>query len=270
MAAQVKEHAVLVPTSQGPAGAVVCEPTGRSRATAMLLHTGGRSGRAGFNSEWANLSRRLCALGITVMRLDFGTEADSLMIGEKSFPFEPGDPTKNALDSVLLQDATAWFQERAGGHNLIVIGTCYGARLGLVLAAERKDVVATILVVPFLRRNYDHERTTWRGWSQKAQGGQSLADLDRAQSDPEDRIDPSVVAQSESALRRGPMSILVGEKDPDDPVALERTLSNRDFELAIEPGVAFYPGHLPDIQELVSARIIARVDRTLSSLGAAS
>lgn len=263
MAAGVAEHPVLVPTSRGPAGGIVCEPVGSSRAPLLFLHGAGRSGRSGFNSEWALLSRRLAALGATVLRVDLATEADSLTIGEELYPVDSSEPAKNEIDRLLLGETVAWFRERTDERDLIVVGSCYGARLGLELAAASAGVAATLLVVPFLRPSNQRNLTHWRERMLRVQRGEPTDDLDRRLPDPLARIDPDVLRTLDLALRRGPVWTLVGELDPDDPLALRELHADRDLEVCVEPGVALYPGNSPDLQELVIGRVAGRVGEAL-------
>jgi hypothetical protein len=63
--------------------------------------------------------------------------------------------------------------------------------------------------------------------------------------------------------------VLIGERDADEALALEHTLGDRGLELEVEPGVALYPGNDPDIQELVSDRVAARLQQVLDRHAAA-
>jgi dienelactone hydrolase len=263
--AKVEEHAVLVPTSQGPAGGIVCEPAGPSRAAVLFLHTAGQSGRSGFNSQWALLSRRLSALGTTVLRLDLGTEGDSLAIGEELYPIDSSEQAKVDIDRVLVQDCAAWFHDRMEGQDMIVVGSCYGTRLGLELAASDHDVAATLFVVPYIRVPDEGNRMRWQERMLKVRRAQPTDDLDLADGDPLDCIDPTVIDDFESALRSGPSWVLIGERDPGEMLALEWALGDPGLEVEVEPNVALYPGNDPDIQELVRDRVVARVRRLFDS-----
>lgn len=262
---ELTEHPVLVPTSRGPAGGIVCEPAHPSPAPLLFLHGAGRSGRSGFNSEWAILSRRLAALGTTVLRVDLGTEGDSLMIGEELYPIDSSEPEKNALDRQLVLEVVEWFLARTGGSSLLVVGSCYGARLGLELAAARDDVAATLMVVPFLRPCNERNLSRWRERMLKVRRGEPTDEFDRLDPEPLARIDPSVLEDFDGALRDGFVWILVGELDPADPLALPALFGERRLQLRVEPGVALYPGNDPDVQELVIDRVSARVARIVDS-----
>lgn len=255
------EHPVLIPTSQGPAGGIVCEPDGPSRASLLFLHTGGKSGRSGFSSEWALLSRRLAALGVTVLRLDFCTDGDSLMIGEDRYPVHAAVPTKVAIDRVLLRDVIGWFRERTGRRDLILAGACYGTRLGLELARSDPEVTATLMIYPFFRRNTDEDRARWRERMLTVRRGDSPDDLDQSDSESVERFDPDAIDALREAQASGLTWVLTGALDPDDPLVLERIMSSSRFEVEVVPDIALYPGNDPDIQELVSDRVTARVRR---------
>ena len=259
MAARVVEHPVLIPTTQGPAGGIVCEPAGRSRASLLFLHTGGKSGRSGFGSEWALLSRRLAALGVTVLRLDLSTDGDSVMIGEDRYPVHADLPTKAAVDRVLLRDAVAWFRERTGRPDLLLAGACYGTRLGLELARSDPAVRATLMISPFFRYNTDDDRGRWRERMLTVRRGEATGELDRGDPEPEERFDPDAVDAVRGALAHGTIWVLTGAADPDDPQVLARMLGDHRFEVEVVPDVALYPGNDPDIQELVADRVVHRL-----------
>src|SRR5205823_3473454 len=67
----VSEHAVLIPTSAGPVGAIVTEPRGASRLGVVLFPGGGDAGRSGINASWARAARAIADRGLTVLRFDY-------------------------------------------------------------------------------------------------------------------------------------------------------------------------------------------------------
>ena len=265
MAGPVEDHPVLIPTSQGPAGGIICEPRGRPRASLIFVHGAGRSGRSGFNSQWAVLSRRLAALGVTVLRIDLAGEGDSSTIGEERYPMDNSDPEKIVIDRALLSDAVAWFRQRTEGQGLIVAGSCYGARMSLELAATSPGIIASVLIVPYLWRPDQEYLSRWRERMLRVQRNQPTDDIDRL-GNSQERIDPMAVERLEATLGQGPAWVLIGERDVLDVLALEPVVADRGLEIAVEPGVALYPGNSPDIQELVSKRVVARIDRIIESL----
>jgi dienelactone hydrolase len=263
----VIEHPVLIPTSQGPAGGIVCEPAGPSRAALVFFHTGGHSGRSGFNSEWAVLSRRLALLGATVLRLDLSTEADSLMLAEEVYPGSGPTEERLTADARLVPDVGEWFHARTAGMDLIAVGACYGCRLALRLASIQA-VSATLMVVPYFRPNTDEDRGRWKERMLRVKANQPTDDLDALEPGGLAPLDPGVVDEFEAALRRGPAWILVGERDVTvDALALEGVFGDRGLEVDVEPGEGLYPGDGPPTQELVGDRIVARVSRCLDSAG---
>lgn len=265
MPGDVSEHAVLVPTSLGPAGGVVCESEGPPSAALLFLHTGGHSGRSGFNGEWTRLARRLAGVGVTVLRLDLATEADSSTIGAEAYGTGPSEE-KIAADCTLVRDACEWFQARTDeGLPLIVAGVCYGCRLALHLADVDPNVSTTLMLVPYFRGNSEEDRGGWKERMLRVQRDQPTADLDGGEPRRLDQVDPVVLGEFEAALRKGPAWILIGGLDAtDDALALGEALGDRGLEVDIEPGKALYPGNTPDIQELVSDRVLERVGRCLA------
>jgi|GEM_PF-4268232 len=259
------EQPVLIPTSQGPAGGIVCEPEGSPRAALILLQGGGRAGRSGFSSQWAVLSRRLAALGATVLRYDYWKEGDSSMITAERYPIGTHLSANVARDLALLRDVASWFLARTGGLEPIVVGYCYGARLGLELAAGLPSAASTVLVVPYLRRIEETDRANWTERMRRVHAGRQPEDqADRAQRSAVDLLDPVAVEAFERVVHRGPSWVLIGERDAGEAVALAEVLGDRGLEVEIEPDVALYPGNEPDVQELVRRRIEARVSRLLA------
>lgn len=263
MAGELSEHPVLIPTSRGPAGGIVCEPDGPPRAAVLLLHTGGRSGRSGFGSEWALLSRRLAGLGATVLRYDFCKEGDSAMIAIEDERVDSAITVKLATDLALLDEVAAWFRQRTPGLDLIVVGVCYGGRLGLDLAARLDAVSGTLLVVPFLRPVDEDNRERWRQRMEKVQRGEPVEEVERPAPGSAERLDRRVPEAFARALDGGPAWVLIGERDAGEALALAEPLGERGLEVVIEPGAALYPGNDPDIQELVSDRVTARLGQLL-------
>lgn len=263
MAESVEEHPVLIPTSQGPAGGIVCEPAGPARAAAIFLQGGGRAGRSGFNSEWARLARRLAGLGTTVLRFDFCTDGDSLTIGEEHYPVDSAVATKLAVDTVLIQEVVGWYRQRTGRRDLIAVGTCYGTRLGLELAKSDSGLAASLMIVPYFRRNTDEDRARWRRRMLTVRRGESTEQFDHDDLGPSEKLDRTAIEGLESALAGGPVWVLIGERDADDPVVLAQILGDRGLEVDVVPDIALYPGNDPDVQELVSDRVVARVSRLL-------
>lgn len=271
MPAGVREHPVLVPTSQGPAGGVVCEPAGPSRAALLFLHTGGHSGRSGFNSEWTALSRRLAPLGATVLRLDLSTESDSSMVAADVYPGSGPSEERVLADHRLVRDVGAWLHARTQGQGLILAGACYGCRLALHLAEHCAAVTATLMVVPYLRPNTADQRADWKERMLRVRRDQSTEDLDDFGPGGLEPVDPAILGGLGSALSRGPAWILVGERDAtSDALALGSAFGERGLEVQVEAGVALYPGNDPPIQELVADRVLERVSRCLDPPGAAS
>ena len=251
------DHALLVPTSRGPVGAVVSEPDGVRRAALALLQGGGRGGRAGVNAVWTGVARRLSELGLVVLRVDYSLEGDSHLIGpERGRDRAPG--WKGELDLELLREVIPWFRARAGGLDLFLAGSCYGGRLAMRLAAEEPALAGSLLIVPYLRS--PEGRSGWRARLRRVRSGGAPGPSDVG-------LDPKMVEVARRLLARAPGWALVGEKDAADVESLKRVLGSDGASLEIEtvPDVALYPVHYPQVQDEVSRRLVQRLERALTS-----
>jgi alpha/beta superfamily hydrolase len=258
MAVDLIESPVLIPTAQGPAGGIVCEPA-EPRGALILLQGGGRSGRSGFNSGWAVLARALAGLGVTVLRYDFWHEGDSSMITADRYPAGTDLASNVNRDRALLGDVAAWFRQRTEGLDLLVAGSCYGARLGLELAAQIEAVSLTMLVVPYLRRFEESQRGEWRERMLDVRRGRSEERSAGTERNEPDLLDPEATRSFEAALRQGGVWVLIGERDAGEVLELEAELADRRLELTVEAAAALYPGSDPQAQAVIRDRIAARL-----------
>ena len=140
----MNEHALLVSSASGPLSVIVTEPASSPRAAAVLLHGGG-SGRSGNNRVFVRLARALAELGIVVVRADYPGQGDSAGFGDAGT--RRGDAQG---DYAAIRDLFAWFRERSGDLDLILIGSCYGARVGSRFAAQDPRLAAVALMAPAL------------------------------------------------------------------------------------------------------------------------
>lgn len=240
----MSDHAVLIPTSEGPVGGVVSEPDGEGRAALIALPGHGRPARSGVNGFWARLARSLAERGVVVLRIDFSREGETLPIGEGG----SGQVWKRDLDLRLLAEVTPWFHGRTGGLPLDLTGVCAGSRLAIELAGREPEAISgTFHVVPHLRA--------------LVQPG------DGSRPDDVDPVDPHVVECFRAILDRRPSWILVGEDDSQDVPRLQRLLGPTRHQLEVEsvPGMALHFLDQPPIQEQVRRRLVARVAAALPS-----
>jgi dienelactone hydrolase len=242
----LSDHAVLIPTSEGPVGGIVSEPTGEQRGALIILAGWGRPARSGVNSFWTRLARRLAALGVLTLRFDYSREGETLPIGIGG----SGQVWKREIDLRLIKQAQRWLGERTGDIPLFLAGVCSGARLAIDLVGDRPDDFAgTFLIVPHLRRP---------------------AVLAAREQD-EETVDPDIVRALTASLARAPTWILQGEDDTEDLPRLRNMLpaTARDLEIEIAPGALHFLDQ-PDIQEQAERRLVARVERALSEVEASS
>jgi hypothetical protein len=248
----MSDSAVIVPTSLGPVGGVVSEPSGPVRAAMILLQGGARGGRAGVNAVWTRTARRLAELDVAVLRVDYAGDGESFMVVR-----EQGVRGKYETDRQIVVEAARWFRERAGAPELHVAGSCYGGTLAIALAAADAATTQLFLVVPYLRRFSDGP-----GWGERlrrVRRGVSPGTADDV------RLAPELIETFADVSARASTWILLGEKDPPEAFEVERNLAQRGTSIDIDvvPGMALYPVHYPDIQEEVQARLVARVEQAL-------
>jgi pimeloyl-ACP methyl ester carboxylesterase len=108
----------------------------------ILLHAGYMNMSANRNRLWVRLARRLSADGCHVLRLDFhGTGDSSGILTDRA--------SVQALDDVL---AGVDLLRQLGARRFILVGSCYGAQVGLRAASEIPDLVALCMLSPPLQR----------------------------------------------------------------------------------------------------------------------
>jgi dienelactone hydrolase len=233
------DHAVLIPTAEGPVGGIVSEPGGRARAALLLLGGYGRPARSGINSFWTRIARRLAGRGVVTLRVDYSREGETLPLGAGG----SGQAWKRELDLRILRQAASWFRGRAGLPPMVA-GSCSGSRFAIELAGQEPDAFAdTFLIVPHLR--------------EPAPPGSRVD----SGSDAPAPVDPLLVDCLETILARRPSWILVGEHDLEDVPRLLRLLPPTAHGLDVEilPGVALHFLDQPHIQDAVALRLVARI-----------
>jgi dienelactone hydrolase len=244
------DHPLLIPTSEGPVGAIVSEPPGDALAALVLFPGYGRPARSGFNSFWTRMARELAERGLVVLRADYSREGETLPIGEGG----GGQVWKTDLDQSLFGQVLPWFRDRLDGLDLLLAGSCSGARGTIEIAARLPDLVdRTFLIVPHIRVL----KGAGRGRGDGADGEPV---------DP-DAVDPGIVECLRANLERAPSWILVGERDTPDIPRLQQLLGPTAFDLEVEvvPGAALHLLDRPDIQEQVRRWLTARIEQALPS-----
>lgn len=259
----MREHALIVPTCVGPAGAVVTEPAGRQRGAAVVLHGLGPPARAGVNAVWTHLARDLAALGLAVLRFDFACEGDSTLAGTE---VERDIGWRRSTDLAMLRDIAPWFLDRAGERELFVVGSCHGGRVALEHAAHDPSVCGLFLVTPYLWHREPHLG--------RVPGDDEPPELTPVWANgPVLSTDTDIVGAFRTALSRGPVWVLTGEGGGEGEVEADHVLpfarrveeSGTTFELEVERGMAIHPVGHPEQQARVRRRVPSRVAGALAA-----
>jgi dienelactone hydrolase len=206
-------------------------------------------GRFGPDRRWARLARALAGAGVVVVRPDHPGHGDSGAV----------DPRR---EGEALGDLVAWFRQRAGDLDLLVLGSCGGAAPAASLAAVEPRVTGLALVVPFLRKRAFRRGNLARAWRllRRTMGLPSLA------------VDPAVREAVATAAVRVPVWVLVGAEDRSfgDVRALSRSLSARGLRLDLEvvPGRELHTSE-PENNRDARARVVRWVTRTVEGVAVA-
>ncbi|HEX6687808.1 MAG TPA: alpha/beta hydrolase family protein [Solirubrobacterales bacterium] len=264
--------AAILPTSVGPVGAIVSEPSGPPRGALVFLQGGGAPCRAGVNAAWARLARSLADRGIAVLRFDFIAEGDSTMVGE-DIPREVG--WRQNANLTILRELAPWFRARTGVDDLLLAGSCHGGRVALELAAEDPRVKGSFLIVPYLwnlppnllpgkqamrqkslpRASELFDRGSSDVQAQRAIQAEVEAVLDQTP------LEDNLVEICRRALEQGEIWILTGEGDSQKPVEMKERLgeSGERLEVEIVPGTIIHPVTHPEILAIVTERLTERL-----------
>jgi dienelactone hydrolase len=246
----LSDHAVLIPTSLGPLEGIVSEPPGGRQAALMLMQGSGRSGRSGINAVWTRVARDLSELGFVVLRADYlrNRESRSMVRGA---PGQAGARWDHELP--VRNEIAEWFRQRVDSPDLLLAGSCYGARVALHLAARNPAISGLFLLAPYLLNPYRRwQRLQRRFASRKPLAGK--------------RIDPVAASDLMQVIERIPVAMIFGERDEFDPVVLRQGLGAQAdaFELDVIPGLALHPVHSPEVQAAVLERTVGWASRMLA------
>ena len=122
---------------------ILTRPTTQANGTAVLfLHAGEQNLSCHRNRLWTRLARELATQGYHCLRIDFHGSGDSSGVLVD----------RDALGQVQsdVRAAVEWLTG-IGPRRIVIIGTCWGALVGLVAASNLPEVVRVGLVSPPLR-----------------------------------------------------------------------------------------------------------------------
>jgi dienelactone hydrolase len=245
----VSDHPVLIPTALGAVEGTVSEPDGGRDAALIFMQGGGAGLRSGLNSVWARMARELADCGVLVLRAEYWRREASTSSMIRGGTGAAGVPWTREVS--LRREIVEWFRQRSGCRDLWLAGTCYGARLAIDIAARDPAVTRMLLIAPYLGGS--DERPRWR-LHLRALNGASVST----------RIDRRAARDLRTVLGRMPVSMVFGEHDRFDALALERSLGTAGtaVDLDVVPGIAVYPVHSPEAQVAVLERTMrwARAD----------
>jgi pimeloyl-ACP methyl ester carboxylesterase len=225
---------------------MLTRPTVEPNGTGVLLLSGGvyvmSTNR---NQMFVHLARRLAALGYTVLRIDFRGVGDS---GGVISGYELDDPNgEDAAGAMRCLRAT-------GVDEVVVVGSCFGARSGLHAAAGDPALSAMVLFSPPIGDVAD---------------GDAPTDAD---------IGPQFTGQLRTLRSRNiPTLIIYGEQDRyfrDFCAALAGPLADL-FESGSPFQVATLPGHAHTLHRVASQQqctdravdwLAERADRTVKTV----
>jgi pimeloyl-ACP methyl ester carboxylesterase len=139
----VKQFPLYVEAPDGHVAAVVTVPDDDPRGVVLTLAGTGRHNLIG-STLCAQLSRRVTDLGLASARLDFIGVGDSPGIVPEWRLTDVGDATGQAR-AVL-----AAARQALGVERFVVVGTCYGSRVGLGLAGDPGCAGGVFLAPPIL------------------------------------------------------------------------------------------------------------------------
>lgn len=244
------DHPVLIPTSIGPFGGMVTDPGDAKAAAILLAGQGGR--RFGVNQLWTTMAWDLAERGLVVLRVDFpGGQGDS-SLAQKDGTVRP------------LREIVAWFRDRIDGRGMVMLGSCYGARLSAMIGSVEDDILGVGLLTP-----------TFVRWNKKDAESDSLGSKVRRRARKQigrwalQALDPLIVTAVLKAHERTQVWAMVGEKDyraMNDLARVKEVFQNEGqdpFEIEEIPGLILHTQPSLEGQQLTKDRVGAWVSRLL-------
>jgi pimeloyl-ACP methyl ester carboxylesterase len=267
---QPEELPVYVHSRGEGIGAVVTLPPGDSVTTGVILVAGRARDRAHRNGMWVKAAAALAREGVYVMRLDYPGVGNST-----------GEPQVFSLEKPpawAVKDAARFLLEHTPVKRILLVGTCYGARLILASAVRIPEVFGvgmiaapTFVRIPtFWRRlwNRIRDRLRWRREDAAPNPAVAIEQSREGNLAAERRVSPEFARSLRAFLRRGRIWFLYGEDDymyDELRFALERLRPPADrYELEVVPG-AIHVFRTVAIQEMTVDRVVAWCSRMLSS-----
>ena len=179
-----RDEPVFFPPEERTYCGIISMPTsGSISATGVVLlaGTGPGTGMIGRNRMWVRMARTLADMGTPVLRFDYAGVGDS-----------KGEMVGYDLDTPAVDALQAAFDVLGarGVEEVIVVGTCYGARTALAGSAGDPRVVGLHLLVPPVGSgvkgadgiNHAVEYTGWTGVARKAIAPRTIRRLVRSES----------------------------------------------------------------------------------------
>jgi hypothetical protein len=243
----VTDHAVLIPTSAGPIGAIISEPNDVPVASLFLLVGGGRlvavgAGRYGTASLLARTFRDVASLGVVTFRFDYPAVNESHM----------AERTNDPYDLSILREVMSWFHTRTAGLPRLLAGVCFGSQLAVLLAQELEDVAGVALITPTLHI---------------ARGPQDAVGLGSTSPGRSD-VDARTTQALSSILGRIPVWAFGGERELPGIEALRAAVGPRAAEIDVELIHEFHTKawHTTHLHRVTRERTIDWAQRTVERI----
>ena len=244
------DHPVLIPTSVGPFGGMITDPGDAKAAAILVAGQGGR--RFGVNQLWTSIAWDLADRGVLVLRLDYpGGQGDSSLANKDGSP-KP------------LREILTWFRQRIDGRGIVLLGSCYGARLSAIIGSIEDDIIGVGLITP-----------TFVRWNRKDAEADSLGSKVRRRAKKQigkfvpQALDPFIVQAVIQAHQRTNVWAMVGEKDHRSMTDLGRVQElfrkegHDPFEVEEIPGLILHTQPSLGGQQTTKERVGAWVSRLL-------
>lgn len=267
------EVPVYIPTRGERLGAVVTVPEDASADLGVLMMSGRARDRAHRNGMWVRTAQAVANAGAYAVRLDYPGVGNST--GEPAvFPLEK-------TPSWAVEDACSFLLEHTPVRRVLLVGTCFGARVMLDAAPGIDQAVGIAYICgPVLARTPSWRFRVRRRLSRLLPGGSVAISKDtpagagaaneaaqRREGNlvAEQRVSPAFRRSMNRTLRRIKMYFLFGDEDfvyDEARFALETLHPPKDrYELDVVPGVLHTFQTLEDQQVVVDwvPRLVERL-----------